>query len=334
MLIEVFRAGSPAAIAAGITAADLADVAAFDCANNPVPNVIGHPMTNSPANGSVVKFEAKGDKLFAEVPEKLPAFRAVVDKIKSGEILNRSMAFFGKRHPSNPTPGKVAPMHLGWLGGAVPGIAGLPALASYFAANPDSAFTFAADGETMEAAGAPMDAVVVEPAEPATGVVVITDQAPPAPISPAAPAPTQEASTMTAEEIKAAADQIAKDRKDHDDRVAAFAAQQQTAREQSNASTVDALVAANKVLPADKADLVAAFNAVDDGNVIAFASDAAKPKASPVSIIAAIMSKGGPVSPAGEAPLSPSDAPTFAAGGDNEAALKKAREERMAKYGK
>ena len=135
MLIPVFKAGSPAAIAAGITAADLPDIAAFDCANNPVPNVIGHPLTNSPANGAVMRFEARGDTLFADVPEKLAAFKPVIDGIKGGSILNRSMAFFGRNHLSNPTPGKIAPMHLGWLGGAAPGVAGLPPLASYFAAS-------------------------------------------------------------------------------------------------------------------------------------------------------------------------------------------------------
>lgn len=337
MLIEVFRAGSPAAIAAGITAADLADIASFDCANNPVPNVIGHPTNDSPARGAVRSFKVEGDRLLADVPEKLPAFKPVVDGIKGGSILNRSMAFFGRRHPSNPTPGKLAPKHLGFLGGAAPGVAGMPALASYFAANPEGVFSFAADGETIEVGGAPADAVVfdAEP-EPATGVVTITEPAP-APAAPTpspAPAATQE-TDMTPEEIKAAQDKLAADQKAHDDRVAQFAADQKTAREGANTATVAALVRDGKVLPADQADLVAAFNAVDDGEVIAFASDANKAKASPVSIIAGIIAKGGKVTPAGDPSLSPTDDNTeFSADGARVTELEKVRQERREKYGK
>lgn len=331
MLIEVFKAGSPAAIAAGITAADLNDVASFDCANNPVPNVIGHPMTNSPANGAVMRFEARGDTLYADVPEKLAAFKPVIDGIKGGSILNRSMAFFGKGNRSNPTPGKIAPMHLGWLGGAAPGIAGLAPLASYFAANPDSAFAFSADGETLEIVGAPMDAVLVEPTPaPATGVVTITDTA-----APAAPAPaaTEESTMKTPEEIKAAADQLALDQAEHDRKVAAFAADQTKARETANATTVAGLVAAGKVLPKDEKDLVAAFNAVDGGEVIAFASDANK-KGSPVSIIAGILAQAGPAAPIGEQLSPDGENLTFSADGKSAEELAKARQARMDKYGK
>lgn len=329
MLIPVFKAGSPAAIAAGITAADLPDIAAFDCANNPVPNVIGHPLTNSPANGAVVRFEAQGDTLFADVPEKLPAFKPVIEGIKGGSILNRSMAFFGRNHLSNPTPGKIAPMHLGWLGGAAPGVAGLPPLASYFAANPDSAFTFSADGETLEVVAEPMDAVVLSPKEPAaTGVLTITD-----PAAPAAPTvPLTKDDTMTPEEIKAAADKLQKDQEAHDQRVAAFAADQKTARETANASTVTGLVAAGKVLPADEKDLVAAFNAVDGGEVITFASDANK-KGSPVSIIANILAKAGSAAPVGDKTSPDGENLTFSADGKSADELAKARADRMAKYG-
>lgn len=327
MEIEVFRAGNPAATAAGITAADLADVAAFDCAANPVPNVIGHPKHDSPAAGAVVKFRADGNSLFADIPETSSAFKPIVEGIKGGTILGRSMGFFGKFHPSNPTRGKLAPKHLGFLGGAAPGIAGLPPLASYFAAHPEATLTFDADG-VLQVVGDPLPAVVLEP-EP-TPVVTVTD-------TPAAPAATKEPAVATPEEIA----QFNADKLAHEERVKEFAATQRTARESANATTVAALVTAGKVLPARQADLVAAFNAVDDGEVIAFASDANKPKASPVSIIAGIIAEAGNASPANAPRLSPTDpAPdqqekTFmaadgSAGGD----LGKVRADRLNKYGK
>jgi hypothetical protein len=338
MLIEVFRAGSPAAIAAGITAADLADVAAFDCANNPVPNVIGHPATDSPANATVMRFETRGDSLFAEVPERHPSFKPIVDGIKGQTILNRSMGFFGKRHPSNPTPGKIAPKHLGFLGGAAPGIAGLPALASYFAAHPEGVFSFAADGVTIEAGGDPMAAVVFDAApEAPTEVLTITEPAPtpaPAPtVPPAATAPQQEETTMTAEEIKAAQEQIKADREKLDADQKTFAATAEANRKAANVATVRGLVTAAKVLPADEADLVAAFNAVDGGEVIAFAADATK-TASPVSIIAGIMAKAGNVVPVGGDPLAPTfAAPDATSTATKQADLDKVRAERNAKFG-
>jgi hypothetical protein len=309
MEIEVFRAGNPAADAAGITPADLADIAAFDCSANPIPYVRGHPANDKPADGPIRSFRAEGPVLFADLDESAKGFPAIVAGIKGGSILNRSMAFFGKFHPSNPTPGKLAPKHLGFLGSAAPGIPGMPALSKSLAF---------ADGDTFEATGEPAAAIVIQPAP--TAVVQQFDAAPAA----------SKGSTMTDEEIKAAADKLTADQAAHDAKVAAFAASQKTARETANAATVDALVADTKVLPADRDDLVNAFNAVDGGDVIAFSADANK-KASPISIIAGIMAKGGKVAPVDGKPISPTeDAPAFSA----EGALGEVRAAKHAKYNK
>src|SRR5690348_13539215 len=102
--LEVFRAGSKAS--RGITAAQLAEVAAFDCEANPVSGVIGHPKSDSPAEANILGFRLDGNKLFARVAnwsDKL------VDSIRNKRIVNRSMAFFDPDHEANPTPGKWAP---------------------------------------------------------------------------------------------------------------------------------------------------------------------------------------------------------------------------------
>jgi hypothetical protein len=320
MEIEVFRAGNAAANAAGITAADLADIAAFDCAAHPVPNVIGHPTTDSPAHGAIVKFRAEGNSLFADVPETLPAFKPIIDGVKGSTILGRSMAFFGKNHPSNPTPGKLAPKHLGFLGGAAVGIPGMPPLAQ--------AFAFSAD-DVMSVTGDPAPAIVFE----AAPTPVITVSEPPA----AAPAAPVENNTVATEaEIAQREAAIAERERIAAEREQTFAAEQRTARETANAAQVDALVAATKVLPADRDNLVAAFNAVADADVIAFASDDKLPKATPAAIIASIMAKGGNVTPAAPAGSS-ADAlsPSFSADGNTAVAdLDKVRADRRNKYGK
>lgn len=316
MEIEVFRAGTPAANAAGITAADLADVAAFDCAANPVPNVIGHPKTDSPAHGAIRGFRADGNVLFADVPDDQAVFKPVLDGIRAKSILNRSMAFWGKWHKSNPTPGKIAPKHLGFLGGAAPGIAGMKPLAESFA--------FAAD-DSLEITGDPAEAVVFDAAP--TPVLTVTDDNQ----AGAAPAATQEPSVATEKEIKDREDAIAAREKAAEDREKEFAAKAEEARNAANLSTVERLVADSKVLPADKDDLVAAFNAVDGGELIAFASDDKKAKASPVSIIAGIMAKAGNVVPTGEDPVSPQ----FTADGEGKPGeLEKVRADRNARYNK
>lgn len=328
MLIEVFRAGNAAASAAGITASDLADVAAFDCSAHPVPNVLGHPKHDTPAHDAVVKFEARGNSLYADIPETSATFAPIVQAIKDKKILGRSMGFFGRSHPSNPTPGKIAPKHLGFLGGAAVGIPGMPALASYFEAHPEATLTFSA-ADVLEVTGDPAPAVVFEAAP--TAVITFTE-APEA----AAP-PAHEETTVTPEEIKAAQDKLAADQAAHDQRVAQFAADAKAGRETANAASVQALVGAGKVLPADEKDLVAAFNAIDDGETITFASDANK-KGSPVSIIAAIMSKGGKVVPVGEGQRSPTEGapePTFMANdGTAGGELGEVRQAKRDKYGK
>lgn len=309
MEIEVFRADSAAAAAAGITAADLADVAAFDCAANPIPYVLGHPSTDKPALGPIRSFRAEGATLIADVDEKAKGFRGLVQSIKDGTILNRSMAFFSKSHPSNPTPGKLAPKHLGFLGSAAPGIPGMPALVKSLAF---------AEGDEIEVIADAAAAVVFD--APPTEVIHFSDKP-----------KESNVAELTPEQLAEQAATLKRERDEHDAAVKAFAAEQKARREADNAATVERLVTEAKVLPADKDDLVAAFNAIDGGEVIAFASDATK-KASPVSIIAGIIAKGGKVAPVDEGQHSPSGAgPQFSAGGGNDE-LAKARAERLAKY--
>ncbi len=269
--IEVFRADTKAS--RGITADMIADLATGYDGSNPVACCIGHPKNDSPALGEVAAFRADGNKLFATIRN---VKAALVDGIKDGSILNRSMAFFSPDHEANPTPGKLAPRHLGFLGASAPGIPGMTKLSK--------ALSFAADGETLEIDGDPAAALLFEPKP--TEIFTAHDDKEPVNMDPA---------TKTEADLQADRDALAADR-------LAFAAEQRTARESSNATLVDGLVASGKLLPANAEDMKTVFNAIDPAPLEFSAKDGAK---SPVAALAAILSTGVKLVPVDEGRQSP-----------------------------
>jgi hypothetical protein len=275
--IEVFRAGKASR---GITADDLAPLAEFDCDANPVPLVIGHPKSDSPAKGVIKKFRVAGSSLFATLGN---IADDLVESVKSGELLNRSIAFFSPEHEANPTPGKLAPRHLGFLGGSAPGIPGMSPL--------KNAFAFAAgddeDGDDhFTVIGDPAEALVFE----------------------AAPTPVrriqEEPAGMTPEQIAAEEKRLKDERTTFEAQQREFAASRETARKAANKTIVDGLVANGKVLPADKPALELVFNALSDDELEFSADD----KGTAAGKLAAILGKGPAVGPKLDAagkPVSP-----------------------------
>jgi hypothetical protein len=230
--IEVFRADPRAS--RGITADILASIATeFDGNGDPVPICIGHPTSNAPGYGEVKAFRAEGPSLFATLAGK---FDKIVEGVKDGSILNRSMAFWPAGHSSNPKPGRIWPRHLGFLGASTPGIPNMPRL--------DKALAFSAEDDNIETTGDPAPAVI----EDAAPTPVIHFQAPQEPDPMAEP---------TAEEIAESRRQLEADQ-------LAFAARQRETRATANAGIVDSLVAAGKVLPKDKDRVLFVFNALGD----------------------------------------------------------------------
>jgi hypothetical protein len=104
------------------------------------------------------------------------------------------------------------------------------------------------------------------------------------------------------------ADQLEADRKALDKDRLAFEAERTKAREDANAATVDSLVAAGKVLPANADSLKLVFNALSP-EPIEF--EAGKDKRGAASELAAILNAGPKVVDTDGKPLSPTD--TFTA---------------------
>ncbi|KRB58465.1 hypothetical protein ASE04_27515 [Rhizobium sp. Root708] len=126
--IEVFRTGTFTPMEGqqlSFSAADLKAMAdAYDFATAPAPVVVGHPKTDAPAFGWAQSFDydAKADRLFANVGEIAPAF---ADAVKAGTYKKVSLSFHRPDAAANPVPGTWYPKHIGFLGGAAPAVTGL-----------------------------------------------------------------------------------------------------------------------------------------------------------------------------------------------------------------
>lgn len=285
--IEVFRAGTRAS--RGITIEDIKPLEEFDCEANPVGCVIGHPQSDSPSLGSIRGFRVEGNALFAKLAD---LKGKLVDGIRDKSLINRSMAFFPADHEANPTPGKLAPRHLGFLGSSAPGIPGMKPL--------KAAFSFDA-GDDLVINEAPAEAVIFEAPTPVLTIA-------------------EEKSTMTKETeeaIKAREDKIAADEKAHAESVAAFNARVETANKAKAKASVATLLGAKKILPADVAALELVFGALDNETELEFSAD---DKGFASDKLLAIMLKGADVEPAkGDRQVSPDRErkPEFAASGDS-----------------
>ncbi|HND55512.1 MAG TPA: hypothetical protein PLV92_24025 [Pirellulaceae bacterium] len=235
--IEVFRADDRAS--RGITTADIAELASsYDAEANPVPAVIGHPKSDSPAQGTIAGFRVEGRSLFARLRD---VSADLVEKVRNRELINRSMAFFSPDHESNPTPGKLAPRHLGFLGGSAPGVPGMSPL--------KSAFDFDAEGDGFEVVGEPAEAVIFE----APGTPVRHLQEEPGNMDP------KDKNDVTTER-----QQLDTDRANFEAERDEFNARKAAHRKASAKSRVAMLVGAGKVLPAQAGALELIFGALSD----------------------------------------------------------------------
>ncbi len=99
--------------------------------SDPVPVVVGHPKTDSPAYGWVAELRRVGDRLQARLRDLVPAFRRAVE---AGQYTGRSISF-----------GPRGLRHVGFLGGAAPAVPGLAP--SRFSGPAGEAIEFAAGDE-------------------------------------------------------------------------------------------------------------------------------------------------------------------------------------------
>lgn len=120
MLVPIFKAGTfkdSKGVEHTYTVDDLDEMVTLyneqpDDAKRKAPHVLGHPKDNAPAYGWVGKLVRKGETLLASCEEMQTEF---IEAVKSGAYKFRSASFYGNN----------LLRHVGWLGAAQPAVPGL-----------------------------------------------------------------------------------------------------------------------------------------------------------------------------------------------------------------
>ncbi len=99
-----------------------ASAAAYDPAKYQAPIVVGHPTLDAPAYGWIDSVTAEADGLYVSAVDVDAEF---ADMVRERRFPNRSASFFPPNHPRNPVPGVYYLKHVGVLGAAAPAVRGL-----------------------------------------------------------------------------------------------------------------------------------------------------------------------------------------------------------------
>jgi hypothetical protein len=248
--IHIFRAGQQTAMSGAtidFTEADVAaTAAAYDPARHEAPIVVGHPATDHPAYGWVLRLSAQGADLFAEPHEVNPAF---AEQVKAKAYKKVSASFYAPAHPNNPTPGVYALRHVGFLGAQPPAVKGLKPVE--FAADADCV-EIELDFSEQPPEQTPEPSSLPPASEAATGGTGGSPEG----SAPAQPAP-QEPTTVTPEEKAALEAQNAQLQADLAAARASLRESAVAANTAAHAAFAEGLVADARIAPAEKAVVTA-----------------------------------------------------------------------------
>lgn len=125
--IEIFRPGrhiDDQGVAHDFSEADVDGMAAsYNPALREAPLTVGHPKDNLPAYGWVKAVSRNADGVLAITPHNVePQF---AEMVAAKRFPKRSASFYPPQAPNNPTPGKWYLRHVAFLGAQPPAIAGL-----------------------------------------------------------------------------------------------------------------------------------------------------------------------------------------------------------------
>jgi len=124
--IHNFRAGRHTAMSGAVLEFSEADLAAsaqaYDPAIYQAPIVVGHPKIDAPAYGWVAGLAADAGEMYADADQVDAQFAEMVE---AGRFKKVSSSWFPPNHPRNPVPGVYYLKHIGFLGAAAPAVTGL-----------------------------------------------------------------------------------------------------------------------------------------------------------------------------------------------------------------
>lgn len=293
--IEIFRSGRHTATSGKTIAFSEGDVAAsaaaYDPALSEAPLVVGHPRLDGPAYGWVKGLSVADGKLVAETDQVDAAFAAIVNQ---GRYKKISAAFFAPDAPNNPKPGVYYLRHVGFLGATPPAVSGLKSVA--FAAEEDGVVAFASTKWGWSTVAALFrglrDAMIADRGQDAADKAlpgysidflneVADDQADDAgsvspgfaaPATPTSATPASEdAVTEKEKELAQREARLKADETALETQRTEFAQRAAAQTKLENEGFVEILVKGGKVLPAEKAALLAFMATLDAATVVEFA---------------------------------------------------------------
>lgn len=245
--LQIFKSGSHTAMS-GVTISfsesDVAAIAAsYDPAIHEAPLVVGHPATDDPAYGWVAGLQFDNGVLSALPSDVDSQFAELVNTRRFSKI---SAAFYEPNSPSNPVQGVYYLRHVGFLGAQPPSVKGLKS--PQFASDDELVICFECSVPTVEFATG--DKSVMTPEE------IAAKQA-----------------ELDAEKAKIEADKNAlkAEQAAFSEQKTEFQKQAAKAKAADIDATVTDLVKQGKVLPKDKAGLIAFMTSDSPSDVIEFA---------------------------------------------------------------
>lgn len=278
-----------------------AAVAAYDPSLHEAPIVVGHPKDNNPAYGWIGSMEYSDEAGVDAIPQQVdPEFAELVT---AGRFKKVSASWYMPDSPANPKPGSYYLRHVGFLGAQPPAIKGLKAVEFNEAEEGIVEFSGAWDTQTTAGIFRRLREFIIDKFSKDEADQIIPDYAITDLESSArrqfedttddlAPDfseenPDAEETDMTLEELKNQNAQLQQQLDDLKAQAADFAEREDAlkqreaqARRDQITSAVDDAIKQGKVLPAQRDNLVAFMESLDDAQSVEFAegeSKAAKP---------------------------------------------------------
>jgi hypothetical protein len=293
-----------------------ATAAAYKPELHDAPLVVGHPKMDDPAYGWVkaVQFNEQTQRLEA-IPHQVDADFAEI--VKDGKYKKVSARFYLPDSPGNPVPGVYYPKHIGFLGATPPAVKGLKSVS--FADDAEGVVEFA-DWDQMTIAGlfrSLRDWIISKDGiETADGILptfqieslqinAAQDDDKPRNISfsetsePGEPMTPQEQAQMDA--LKAQVQTLTTQNTTLATQVASFAEAQKQTLHLGHVSFAESLIAAGKLLPADKDSTVVMLDKLAaDESTVEFGEGDGKQSLTPLAIYKAQLEKAPKVVDFGE----------------------------------
>lgn len=249
-LLEIFRPGTFKSVEGqSISFSDddvKATVAAYDIAKHKAPLVIGHPKMDDPAYGHAISLSlGRNNVVLAEPANVDPAFADAVNNERYDSI---SASFWSPTNPRNPVPGVWYVRHIGFLGAVPPAVPGLKQPSFADADDTDLITINFADAQepTM---GTPNQAELDKQKQK----------------------PDQDQASFADKQKDLEAREKALEKKEKE-----IADKEAKAREEEISSFAEGLVKSGKLLPGEKASLVAVLTGIAADHSVSFADGEGK----------------------------------------------------------